>query len=74
MDMILTGRPVDAREALAIGLVNRVVPDGESLPAAHALARELAPLPQTCLRQDRLSLLEQEGLDESAATLGCTPR
>ena len=67
MDMILTGRPVDAREALAIGLVNRVVPDGESLPAAHALARELASLPQTCLRQDRLSLLEQEGLDESGA-------
>jgi enoyl-CoA hydratase len=67
MDMILTGRPVAAREALAMGLVNRVVPDGESLPAAQALARELAALPQTCLREDRLSLLEQEGLDEGPA-------
>ncbi len=67
MDLILTGRPVDAREALAMGLVNRVVPDGESLPAAQALARELASLPQTCMRQDRLSVLEQEGLDEAAA-------
>ncbi len=67
MDMILTGRPVPAAEAHAMGLVNRVVPDGESLPAAQALARELASLPQTCLRQDRLSLLEQEGLDEAAA-------
>ena len=67
MDMILTGRPVAANEALAMGLANRVVPDGESLPAAQALARELASLPQTCLRQDRLSLLEQEGLAEDAA-------
>jgi enoyl-CoA hydratase len=67
MDMILTGRAVAADEALAIGLVNRVVPDGESLAAAQALARELAALPQTCLREDRLSLLEQEGLDEPAA-------
>ncbi len=67
MDMILTGRPVDAREALSMGLVNRIVPDGESLPAAQALAHELASLPQTCLRQDRLSVLEQEGLDEPAA-------
>ena len=67
MDMILTGRPVPAAEAHAMGLVNRVVPDGESLPAAQALARELASLPQTCLRQDRLSVFEQEGLDEAAA-------
>ena len=67
MDMILTGRGVPADEALAMGLVNRVVPDGESLHAARALARELAALPQTCLRRDRLSLLEQEGLDEPAA-------
>jgi enoyl-CoA hydratase/carnithine racemase len=67
MDMILTGRPVPAGEAHAMGLVNRVVPDGESLPAAQALARELASLPQTCLREDRLSLLEQEGLEEAAA-------
>jgi enoyl-CoA hydratase len=67
MDMILTGRAVDAAEALAFGLANRVVPAGESLAAAQALAAELAALPQTCLRHDRLSVLEQEGLDEEAA-------
>ncbi|MFZ0973543.1 MAG: crotonase/enoyl-CoA hydratase family protein, partial [Solirubrobacteraceae bacterium] len=67
MDMILTGRGVPAREALEMGLANRVVPDGSSLDAAQQLARELAALPQTCLREDRLSLLEQEGLDEGAA-------
>jgi enoyl-CoA hydratase len=67
MDMILTGRPVGAREALAMGLVNRVVPDGESLAAAQALARELAVFPQTCMREDRLSVLEQAGLDEGRA-------
>jgi enoyl-CoA hydratase len=67
MDMVLTGRAVGASEALSMGLVNRVVPDGESLGAAQALARELAGFPQTCLREDRLSLLEQDGLDEPAA-------
>jgi enoyl-CoA hydratase len=67
MDMVLTGRGVSADEALAMGLVNRVVPDGSSLAAARELARELAAFPQTCLREDRLSLLEQEGLDEPAA-------
>jgi len=67
MDLILTGRPVDAAEALAIGLVNRVVPPGTALDAATALARELAALPQACLRNDRLSVLEQHGLDEDAA-------
>jgi enoyl-CoA hydratase len=67
MDLILTGRAVDAEEALRIGLVNRVVPTGESLTAAQELARSLARFPQTCLRQDRLSALEQEGLSESDA-------
>jgi enoyl-CoA hydratase len=67
MDMVLTGRPVDAHEALAMGLVNRVVPDGASREAAESLARELAAFPQTCMREDRLSLLEQDGLDEPAA-------
>ncbi len=67
MDMVLTGRGVAAREALDMGLVNRVVPDGDSRAAAEALAHELASLPQTCLREDRLSLLEQDGLDEPAA-------
>ena len=67
MDMVLTGRAVGAREALQMGLVNRVVGEGESRAAAEALARELARFPQTCLREDRLSLLEQQGLEEQAA-------
>lgn len=67
MDLILTGRPVGAAEALEIGLINRLVPAGRSRAAAEELARELASFPQTCLRQDRLSLLEQADLGESAA-------
>jgi enoyl-CoA hydratase len=67
MDLILTGRAVDAAEALAIGLVNRVVAPGTALDAATGLARDLAALPQTCLRHDRMSVLEQHGLDEAAA-------
>jgi enoyl-CoA hydratase len=67
MDMILTGRPVHAAEAQAIGLADRVVPAGEALIAAQALAVQLAELPQTCLRQDRLSALDQWGLEEDAA-------
>ncbi len=70
MDMILTGRPVGAREALEMGLVNRVVPLGQSRAAAEALAGELAAFPQRCLREDRLSLLEQEGLSEGEALAG----
>jgi len=67
MDMILTGRPVGAPEALSMGLVNRVVPTGQSRAAAEALAHQLARFPQACLREDRLSVLEQEGRDELAA-------
>jgi enoyl-CoA hydratase len=67
MDMVLTGRPVAAREALAMGLANRVVADGTSRAAAEELARELARFPQRCLREDRLSLLDQEGLTEQEA-------
>lgn len=67
MDMILTGRAVGAAEALQMGLVNRVVPNGESRRAAETLAAELAALPQTCLRSDRLSALEQQGLEEDSA-------
>ncbi|HEY1908980.1 MAG TPA: crotonase/enoyl-CoA hydratase family protein, partial [Myxococcaceae bacterium] len=58
MDLVLTGRPVNAQEAWGMGLVNRVVPAGEALRAALELARALAALPQTCLRNDRLSMLE----------------
>ncbi|MGZ4248938.1 MAG: crotonase/enoyl-CoA hydratase family protein [Solirubrobacteraceae bacterium] len=67
MDMVLTGRGVGAEEALAMGLVNRVVPVGSSRAAAEELAHRLAAFPQTCMREDRMSLLEQEGLDETAA-------
>jgi enoyl-CoA hydratase len=70
MDLILTGRPVPAPEALELGLANRLVPDGESRAAAEELARSIARFPQTCLREDRLSVLEQEGLDEAAAMAG----
>ncbi|MGW0518679.1 crotonase/enoyl-CoA hydratase family protein [Crossiella sp. NPDC003009] len=67
MDLILTGRPVDAAEAERIGLVNRVVPPGQARAAAEELAARLARFPQTCMRRDRLSVLEQDGLDEDAA-------
>ncbi|WP_020669265.1 crotonase/enoyl-CoA hydratase family protein [Amycolatopsis nigrescens] len=67
MDLTLTGRAVNAEEALAMGLVNRVVLPGEARQAAEQLAADLARFPQTCLRQDRLSLLEQDGMAEDAA-------
>jgi enoyl-CoA hydratase len=67
MDLILTGRPVDAYDAERMGLVNRVVPVGQSRPEAEALAHQLADLPQACLRQDRLAVLEQDGLAEEEA-------
>jgi enoyl-CoA hydratase len=63
LDMILTGRPVDAKEALEFGLANRVVDVGRSRPEAEKLAEEIAAFPQTCLREDRLSTYEQYGLN-----------
>ena len=70
LDLILTGREVGADEALAMGLVNRVVPTGTALDRAVAWGRELAALPQTCLRNDRLSTMAQWGLpvDDALAT------
>jgi len=62
LDMILTGRGISGQEALTMGLANRLVPPGEALDAAVALARDLARFPQQCLRSDRLSSYEQWGL------------
>ena len=63
MDLILTGRPVDATEALEMGLANRVVPEGEVLQEAEKLAMEISRFPEKCMRQDRLSLKQQEGMN-----------
>jgi enoyl-CoA hydratase len=67
MDLILSGRSVDAAEALAMGLINRCVPDGQALPTAIALAQQLSSFPQTAMRHDRLSVIEQWGLSEEDA-------
>jgi enoyl-CoA hydratase len=65
LDLILTGRPVSASEALQMGLANRVVPTGTSRQAAEQLASEIALFPQECMRADRRSAYEQ--LDLSLA-------
>jgi enoyl-CoA hydratase len=68
--MILTGRPVRAPEAYGMGLANRLVPVGTARTAAEELAAEIARFPQACLRGDRASALEQEGLPEEEAMRG----
>ncbi|MFC9913292.1 crotonase/enoyl-CoA hydratase family protein [Streptomyces sp. NPDC127197] len=70
LDMILTGRPVPAGEAYEMGLANRLVPTGTARPAAEELAATIARFPQPCLRSDRASVLEQDGLDEPTAMRG----
>lgn len=67
MDLILTGRAVDAAEALSFGLVNRVVPAGTARAAAIELAHDIARMPQTCMRNDRRSARAQWGDDEESA-------
>ncbi|HEU5332508.1 MAG TPA: crotonase/enoyl-CoA hydratase family protein [Actinocrinis sp.] len=70
LDLILTGRPVTAAEALDIGLVNRISAPGQCRQAAQALAAEIAAFPQLCMRSDRASVLAQGGLDEEEALRG----
>lgn len=66
LDMILSGRPVAAAEALQMGLANRVVADGSARAAAEALAAEIAAFPQQCMLADRASALAQWDLDLAA--------
>ena len=69
LDLILTGRAVDANEALAMGLVNRVVAGGSARAMAEALALDIARFPERCMKNDRLSAYEQGDLafDEAMA-------
>ena len=67
LDMILTGRPVDADEAQRIGLADRVVPDGEALCAAIELAKQIAAFPQVCMNSDRMSAYRQWDFDIEGA-------
>ena len=69
LDLILTGRPVDAEEAYAMGLANRIVENGTALQEGQKLASELARFPQFCLRHDRMSVYEQFDLDRDQAFL-----
>jgi enoyl-CoA hydratase len=67
MDLILTGRKVEADECLAIGLANRLCEDGEALEMGVGLAREIARFPQACMRADRASAMRQWTLDPAQA-------
>jgi len=67
MDLILTGRRVDADEAMRIGLCEYVVPKGRARAKAEALAQHIARFPQSCLRSDRRSAKAQHGLNQREA-------
>ena len=67
LDMILTGRPVDADEAQRIGLADRVVADGQALSAAIELAKQIAAFPQLCMNSDRMSAYRQWDFDLAGA-------
>lgn len=67
LDMVLTGRPVEAEEAQRMGLANRIVESGTSRAASEAIAEQIANFPQTCLLSDRRSVYEQWGLSVQEA-------
>jgi len=78
LDLILTGRPVGAAEALSMGLADRVVPEGRARAEAEALAAEIARFPQLCMNVDRLSAYrgwdaDLRGALEAEATAGAAP-
>jgi enoyl-CoA hydratase len=66
LDLVLTGRTIDVHEAHAMGLVNRVVPAGEHVAAALALAEEIARHPRETTNSDREALLQAQGLAHEA--------
>jgi enoyl-CoA hydratase len=67
MDMLLTARKVSGAEAVAMGLADRLVPEGQALPAALELARQIAAFPQIAMRSDRMSAIRQWNLSEKEA-------
>jgi enoyl-CoA hydratase len=69
LEMILTGKPVNSREALASGLVNEVVAPGQSLKRAMELAQVLAKFPQICMRNDRQAVYAGSGKELSEGLL-----
>ncbi len=72
MDLVLTGRPVEAKEAYDIGLANRLAAPGSALEEAMKLAGEILAHPQNCMRNDRASLLDQANLNENDAIISET--
>lgn len=69
LDLILTGRPVKAKECLQMGLANRVVADGKALESAIELAKSISMFPQTCMMNDRMSVYQQEDMKFSDAMM-----
>ena len=67
MDLILTGRGVSGQEAQSMGLVNRLTQKGKALELAFELAKKLSAFPQKCMRNDRLSALEQWSMNMESA-------
>ncbi|HVL01707.1 MAG TPA: crotonase/enoyl-CoA hydratase family protein [Dongiaceae bacterium] len=67
LDLILTGRPINATEGLQMGLINRICPAGQARAVAEALALQISRFPALCMRNDRMSTYEQWDLNLDAA-------